>query len=1175
MFYHLDVHTEYSLLNSIFKLNDIKSACNDMGFDGIGVNDFNTMHKAYTFQNICKKGSIPIKRAQGIKFLVKGMFEDTYYTLLLYAKSTKGYKNLVKLSTIANSGNKEVAHLCYSDFERYSEDLICLSGGNTGELFALILKDDAENAYTFAKWCKDTFKEFYVELVNHSIKDEKTVNKSSLLRGIVETFDFPTVACNEVFYWKKEHAEHRNLGISMNPNPEDLDYTSHYVAWSNEFYLKSEKEMKKAFKDILPIYTDCFKNTEVIFNKCKDLEIVPEKVLPEFPIPDGYTNVSYFKKLVYEGFEKRFKDVLKTQEEIDAYKERLNYEVDTIIKMGFVDYHMIVQDFINWAKDGEVCKHPEIYFPKKYFPDYSKLQEFCYKKDFPIIMGPGRGSAAGSLVCYCLYITDRDPIANKLLFERFLNIERISMPDIDVDVPNAYRGLVVQYLQNKYGFSQVSQIATFQTLKVRSILKNVGKQLGIAYSVTDEWSKNVPSTILVSKTKSDGTVEEVEKPVELVSELRNIEYFKEKLLKEEDMVNVFRYAEVLEGLPISTGKHAAGCVICSRPIDDVVPLMEVEGVMVTQCEKHDVEDLGLLKMDLLGLLNLDIISKTFSLIKEYQGVSLSIDKIPENDPKTFELFQRGDTANVFQFDGFGMRNLLKRIKPTNNEHLNAACALYRPGPMQFIDDYIAGRQNPSKINYPHESFKEVTEDTFGILVYQEQIMMLVQKMAGFSLGEADILRRGIGKKEEKLLLENRKKFVEGGIKTSHLSEEKLNEIYDIICKFASYGFNRSHSCAYAWISYLCGYLKAHYPVEYMAAILTLYSKKTEKLAATISEVKNMKIPLLPPVFGESQKDFSIETLEDGTRAIRFSYNAIRGVGDDIAEVLASLQGAGSFMELITSMPPAILKKDVVCNLINSGVFDEYGTRKGLNSFYAAYTDDIKLMAKLNKNKIPMFMPLEYSTPDDYFTEYSSIDRVNKERHCLECSLSGHPVESVRNIIGVKENLLNYINRDIELNQKQTVKILGMLKNPRNIKTKKHDDMMTCMIEDEVWHVDGVMFPKFFKKQKDNIIEDVPVLLTGYFQFEFDDAIQEEKVSFVIQTIEKIKTSSATVYIQAFPGLDKMLDKLKRHNGVSKVCIIDLENCSIKKEDFFVDLNAEAKAILSKANTICKIVNNTN
>lgn len=1173
MFYHLDVHTEYSLLNSIFKLEDIKKSCNEEGFDGVGVCDFSTLHKAYTFQNICKKGTA-IKRAQGIKFVVKGMFLEGFYTILLYAKNEKGYKNLVKLSTIANSGNKPFAYLNYEDLLRYNSDLICLSGGNTSELFALILQEKASDAYSLVAWCCKFFKEYYIELTNHFIEDEKKVNESQLLHSLVRTFNLPTVACNDVFYWKREHAEHRALALSMNPNPEGIDYTSAYVPWSNEFYFKTEDEMREAFKDILPIYSDCFDNTAKIFEECKDLEIVPEKVLPEFPIPDGFTNVSYFKKLVYEGFEKRFGTEWESEEKKEIYLQRLEYEVNTIIKMGFVDYHMIVQDFINWAKDGEVYKHPEIYFPREYFADYSKIDDCCTKKNFPIIMGPGRGSAAGSLVCYCLFITDRDPIANKLLFERFLNIERISMPDIDVDVPNAYRGLVVQYLQNKYGFSRVSQIATFQTLKVRSILKNVGKQLGISYSTTDEWTKAVPNTILAKKIKSDGTVEEVEKPIELVSELRSVEYFKDKLLKDKELSDVFRYAEVLEGLPISTGKHAAGCVICSRPIDDVVPLMEVEGVMVTQCEKHDVEDLGLLKMDLLGLLNLDIISKTFSLIKEYQGVSLSIDKIPEGDPDTFALFQRGDTANVFQFDGFGMRKLLKKIKPTNNEHLNAACALYRPGPMQFIDDYIKGRQNPEAIQYPHESFKEVTEDTFGILVYQEQVMQLVQKMAGFSLGEADILRRGIGKKEEKLLLENRKKFVEGGLKTSKLPEEKLNEIYDIICKFASYGFNRSHSCAYAWISYLCGYLKAHYPVEYMAAILTLYSKKTDKLAATISEVKNMRIPLLPPKFGESQKDFSIETLEDGTRAIRYSYNAIRGVGDDIADVLQSLKNKDNFVELITNFPPEILKKDVVVNLIDSGALDQYGTRKGMNLIYSTYSDDIKLVSKLNQKQTYLFLPSSITPLDGTGSEYSFIEKVNKERHCLECSLSGHPVESVRGLVKCNGSILDYTSKQIEVTPKEKVEIVGVLKNVRTIKTKKnHEDMATFMVEDEFWHVDGVMFPKNYRKQKENLIEDTPVIIKGSFQFESDETIQEEKVSFLVDEVKIISINRSTLYIEQEEDTDALLKKIQKYNGVSKVCVIDTNKNTIQKKDFYININDDIRNILKESSLKYIIVNN--
>lgn len=1153
-FIHLDVHTEYSLLNSIFKVKDIKQACLDNGFDGVGINDFNTLHKPYTIQQYFEKDPA-ITRAQGVKFTIKGKYLDGFYTLLLYAKNYDGFLELVRLSTLANSGNKEFAHITYEDLKK-SPDIICLSGGETGELFHLLLADKIDEAVELAMDCRRLYgiDNYYIELTNHFTKDEQKVLDSKGLRKLYLEVGIPTVACNDVFYWKKKHAEHRDIGFGMNPNPAGLEYTARYVQYNDEFYFKTADEMQEAFKDILKQFPDCFKNTRIIYDQCCDLEITPQPVLPEFPIQDGFTTESYFDFLVHEGFKKR-KPSFDPSIPLEEYEKRLKMEMDVIKQMGFVDYHMIVQDFINWAKDDKVYEHPERYFPRAYFPDYSELDEVCYEKDFPIIVGPGRGSAAGSLVCYCLSITDRDPLANKLLFERFLNPERISMPDIDIDLPNQHRHYIVQYLQNKYGFNNVSQIATFQTLGVRSIIKNVGKKLSIPYAVTDELSKNIPDTILVTKTSKDGTVETKSKPVELLSELKDIDYFKDRLRGNESLQELFRYGEVLEGLPISTGKHAAGCIICRVPISSFVPLMEVDGVMVTQYEKHDAEDIGLLKMDLLGLLNLDIIGKTFELIEQREGIHLTINDIPENDPKTFELFQNADTRNVFQFEGAGMRNLLKKIHPTSNEHLNAACALYRPGPMQFIDEYLEGRKNPDKIKYPHESFKEVTEDTYGILVYQEQIMMLVQKMAGFTLGEADILRRGIGKKEEKLILENRKKFVEGGIKTSGLSEELLNEIYDIICKFASYGFNRSHSCAYAWVSYICGYLKANYPVYYMAACLTMYSEKADKLASALVETKRMGINILPPEIGKSKADFSIE--EDNT--IRFSYNGIKGIGEDIAEALEPLPATDSFYEYLLQIPHELTRMDKIKFLIHSGAFDQYGFRKDLCNALDTNMDTIRYIQYLKKQGIVPMLDSKSLAPIEQTHEYSTIEKITLEKQRLQISLSGHVLDSVRGYADVDMTLPEFFDPDLN-NGTESKKVLVIIKSCRITQTKsRHQDMAFVNLEDEFLDSEGVIFPKNYEFLSGNIPINTPVVIEAKLDR------KEENPTMIVEDITPLNVENTTLYLEDTENTRKYLPRFTAFNGVSQVILVNTKNPGITVADFTVRVCDELFTFLDNRN----------
>ena len=1146
-FVHLDVHTEYSLLNSIFKLEDIKKACIEQDFIGVGANDFNTLHKPFTFQKIMYKEP-HLDRLVGVKFIVRGKYLDSFFTLLLYAKTYEGYLNLVKLSTIANSGGKPFPYIEYSDLYDYRQDLLCMTGGETGELFHLILNEEEEDAESFISFLSGLFGEedLFIELTNHFTQDEKKVNHSVFLKNIVFQKKLQTVACNDVFYWKKEHGEHRDIGFGMNPNPEGIEYSARYVMYNHEFYFKSREEMLEAFKDILPLYPDCFENTMKIFNRCCGVKLKPQKVLPEFPIPDGYTRDSFFEHLVKEGLEKRqAAGQLDASIPYDSYLERLEYEISVIRQMGFVDYHMIVQDFINWAKDEKVHEHPERYFPTAYFPDYSKLDPVCIKKDFPIIVGPGRGSAAGSLVCYCLSITDIDPLANKLLFERFLNPERISMPDIDIDLPNRHRHYVVEYLQNKYGYDNVSQIATFQTLGVRSIIKSVGKKLGLPYAVTDNLTKNVPSSIVKEVVKEDGTRELVEKPVELLSELEDVEFFSSQIASDESLRELFRFGKVLEGLPISTGKHAAGCIICAVPIDSFVPLMEVDGVMVTQYEKHDAEDIGLLKMDLLGLLNLDIIEKSFEFIEHRYHKHLSIGSIPKGDKKTFELFQRGDTGNVFQFEGSGMRRLLQKIHPTENEHLNAACALYRPGPMQFIDLYLAGRQNPGAIHYPHESFKEVTEDTYGILVYQEQVMQLVQKMSGFTLGEADILRRGIGKKEEKLILENRRKFVEGGVRTSHLSEKKLDEIYDTICKFASYGFNRSHSCAYAWISYICGYLKANFPVCYMAACLTLYSEKAEKLESALIETRRMGIPIEAPDIRYSQKEFSIEPHEDGDH-IRFSFEGIKGIGEELAGALEKIDDYDSFFACLTALPARQIRIDKIKYLIYAGVFDCFGPRKALVEEVDTYADSLKMMIQIRDAGVANFLSL-YRFPDIAGqAEYPLYDRIGLEKGRIQIALSGHPVSAVRPL--VEDPRLKMIPELAGAKEEdgEDIHILAILRDVHVIKTKKkHEDMAFLQIEDEFGEIEGVLFPGAYRTCGQRAVVDTPVILSGRCQ------IEEDKESFIVSDIRAVRLDDTVLYIRSCARARKLIPELRQKNGATPVVFIDTVHKKIEELDFCV------------------------
>lgn len=693
-FVHLNVKSCFTFMNSILKLNEaiVKTSKNNQSH--LAICDVNTMHTFYDFQNGCNddkhvlKGNKPIEHIFGVNFLVKSRYmQDEFYLLNLIAKDEVGYRNLIELSTKAKTNKEQFAWIEYSDIERYHDGLFCLTGGSSGEIFALVVQNKENEALELLNYLHKLFKSsLYLEVMNHDIKDEVKFLESGFIEKAMEMDIYP-VATNDVHYLNKKDAQYRALAVDMNSELSNLKanetdwihrYAARYVDYNDEFYLKTEKQMEDAFKKYLPKYPQILSITQDIANQCHALVPVTKEI-PVFPKPDGYTDASYLEKLMWEGFEKRFPDDSFFAEGYTRkdYEDRLKYEYDVICQMGFPGYMLIVQDYINFAKDDKVYEHPEIYFPTNIFKDYSQISERILKKDFKIMVGPGRGSGAGSLLAYVTGITSLDPIEKGLLFERFLNPERVSMPDIDTDFPNQYRYLIVDYVQNKYGFDHVSQIVTYNMLGVKSIIKNVGKALGIPYAVTDELSKNVPQSIRVKTYLDDGEEEEKEKKVETLEELKTIDYYKNKIKSDEDVKKLFQIGSLFDGLPSSTGRHACGVIIGATPLKNLCPLMEVDGVLVTQFEKKAIEAIGGLKMDFLGLITLDIEMETLRLIQDVHGVDVELESIPTDDAKTFELFQKGQTAKVFQLESQGMRNLLKRMRPTEFGHINSILALYR------------------------------------------------------------------------------------------------------------------------------------------------------------------------------------------------------------------------------------------------------------------------------------------------------------------------------------------------------------------------------------------------------------------------------------------------------------------------------------------------------------------
>lgn len=1158
MFTHLNIKTEYSMLNSIAKIDGLIEKAKRNNMKALAITDINNMHIVYNFEEKCKKAGL--KPILGVNLVVK--YDNNYKLLGLLAKNEQGYKKITKIVTETNVGEKSFPYIEFNNLKKIkSNDIYCMTGGVSGQLNSLV----SSGLFYDADKLLDEYTNIFgknnviIEISLHGIQSEKDFINSNWLQSKILNDGYMYVATNDIYYLNKEHALHRSIGLSMNPNPDGIDEYSNYVDYNSEFYFKTEKEMEKVFSAYLHKYPDLLTNSEKIVNQC-NAQVPVERALPEFPLPNGFSSEQYLYKLVWEGFKEKFpnESAIDNRFTLEDYKERLEHEFDTIVKMGFVDYFLIVQDFINWSKDTEVYKHPEVYFPHI---ELSKVSKMCIEKNFEIKVGPGRGSAAGSLLAYCLKITNLDPMKYDLLFERFLNPERVSMPDVDIDFSNRDREKVVEYVQNKYGYSHVAQIVTFQKLKLKSIIKKVAKSYGIPYSKTDEMTKMIPGKICVSTEKEDGTIEIVEKEPELLCEIENIDYFSNLINKDDDIKLVFKMGKVLEGLPSTTGKHAAGVIIGRQPLQSYLPLMEVDGVLVTQFEKKASESIGLLKMDFLGLQTLDIIQETEELVKENYNQIIHINDISIEDEKTFEIFQKGNTGRVFQFEGAGMKNLLKQMHPTSLEHLNAACALYRPGPMDYIPNYIEGRKFPNKIDYPHELFKEVAEETFGILVYQEQIMQLVQKMAGFSLGEADILRRGISKKEKDYLDKARKQFVDG-CKKINVAEETSSKIYDTIELFAEYGFNKSHSCAYSYVSYQTGWLKAHFPEAFMAANLTVAAQNKDKVAAILSECKKMQIEVLPPDINKSEDKFTLEN-KNGKMCIRFGFNAIQDVGEQFAKQCSrkNKKSLTSFQEFLNELNISQLRKDTLTFMINSGAFDNYGTRLALNKELENLLEYEKAKKRINLLGYKFVLSLPTNNYFDGY-EYPLDKLVSNEKEAIHFSLSGHILDGYRNLYQEKTAIA-----DMKIDQSyydSYVSVLGIIKNIKQITTKKGSQMAFLSLEDETGELEGVIFPKDFEKIKNNYLKfvNLPVIFDGKLQHENKDG--EDKFSLIISSI-KIIDSPTKVYIHNNSNINKeFVEKLSSNNGISEVIVVDTQRTKIRILPFKINLE-KSKVILKEYN----------
>ncbi|MSU60361.1 MAG: DNA polymerase III subunit alpha [Candidatus Staskawiczbacteria bacterium] len=1032
-FVHLHTHSHYSLLDGLPKIPELLDYVKELGMDSVALTDHGVLYGAVEFYKEAK--------ARGVKPIIgcevyvayekmtdkRPNIDSKSYHMILLAKNPTGYQNLVKLVTAAHlEGYYYKPRIDDELLEKHAEGLIgtsaCLNGKIPKMLLANRLDEAEALARKYSKWFgKDSF---YLELQYHkNIPDQQTLNKRII--ELAKKTGLPLIATNDIHYLRPEDADAQDILMLINtgadPNdPERLSLKDIDVS------MKPPEEMAEIFKDTPEAIT----NTQKIADMC-DFSFELGKVqLPKFEVPDGKTAEAYLTELCEIGLEKRY-----GKEVTPQMRERMDYELSVINKTGFAGYILIVQDFVNWAKNNR------------------------------IVVGPGRGSAGGSLVCYLTQITNVDPLKHDLLFERFLNPERISMPDIDMDFTDRRRDEVIKYVGEKYGHDHVAQIITFGTMAARAVLRDVGRALQYPYSYCDVLAKMVPFGMDLTET------------MEKVAE------FKTLYKNDVQATKLIDLAMKLEGVARHASTHACGVVISASPLTDSVPLQHPPGqdeAIVTQYEMHSIEDLGLLKMDFLGLKNLTIIEDTLARIFVIRNEKIDIDKIPFDDKKTYKLLQDAITTSVFQLESDGMKRYLKELKPTEFEDIVAMVALYRPGPMQFIPDYIERKHGRQKINYILPALEPLLKNTQGIMIYQEQLMKLAQEIAGFTLGEADVLRKAVGKKIKELLDKQETKFIEGVVKKG-TSKKIAQELWQWILPFAAYGFNKSHSAAYATIAYQTAYLKAHYPVEFMASVLTSEKADVERIALLIEECKKMDIEVLPPNINESLKNF---TVVPGEQKIRFGLLAIKNVGENIIDTVGTeVKTNGRFTSIsdfIHRVASKDLNKKSMEALIKAGAFDEFAERNQLLQNLEKLLEIARENQKTkNSGQIGLFASSSVVINSEIKMEAAvpakMLEKLTWEKELLGLYVSSHPLNSFKKLFEQKTTALIKIDKAM-VNKK--VIVGGLINNVKKIITKTGKPMLFMKLEDLTAKTEVVVFPNLMEKNPMALQENKIVFIAG-------------------------------------------------------------------------------------------------
>ena len=1075
-FVHLHVHTEYSLLDGSNKIKEYVARVKELGMNSAAITDHGVMYGVIDFYREA--------RAQGIKpilgcevYVAPGSRfdkeaaggEDRYYHLVLLAENNQGYQNLMKIvSTGFVEGFYYKPRVDKKVLRKYHEGIICTSACLAGEVQKYIQRGMYEEACRSAKEYEEIFGKgnFFLELQDHGLPEQKQVNQA-LLRMSRE-LGIELVATNDIHYTYAEDVKPHDILLCLQTGKR-LSDEDRMRYEGGQYYVKSPEEMARLF----PYALQALENTQKIADRCNvEIEFGVTK-LPKYDVPEGYTSWEYLNKMCWDGFAERYPD------DDGHLKDQLTYELSIIQKMGYVDYFLIVWDFIKYARDHGIA------------------------------VGPGRGSAAGSLVSYTLGITNIDPAKYQLLFERFLNPERVSMPDIDVDFCFERRQEVIDYVVRKYGKDRVAQIVTFGTLAARGVLRDVGRVMDLPYAFVDSIAKMVPQELNIT----------LDKALQMNPEFRNLYETNEQVKELVDM------SKRLEGLPRHTSMHAAGVVISQKAVDAYVPLSRAsDGSVTTQFTMTTLEELGLLKMDFLGLRTLTVIQNAVQMAETSNGVKIDIDHIDYDDKAVLDSLGTGKTDGVFQLESAGMKNFMKELKPQSLEDIIAGISLYRPGPMDFIPQYIRGKNNPDSITYDCPELESILEPTYGCIVYQEQVMQIVQKLAGYTLGRADLVRRAMSKKKAAVMQQERQNFVYGneaehvpGCISNGIPEKVANKIYDDMIDFAKYAFNKSHAAAYAVVAYQTAWLKYYYPVEFMAALMTSVIDNSTKVSEYILVCRQMGIQILAPDINESVGVFSVS---DG--AIRYGLNAIKSVGKPvIEELIREREAGGPFKDLadfIDRTSGKEVNKRTVENFIKAGAFDSFGAnRRQMMMIYGQMMDDAA--QKKKKDFAGQMSLFDFAAEEDKasfkvkipdVSEYSKEDLLAFEKEVLGFYISGHPLEEYEE---QWKNGISHVTTDflpVEEGELPKVHdgeraIVGGMITAKTMKATKTNKMMAFLnVEDLVGNVEVIVFPRDYEKNAALLNVDSKVFVSGRISAEEDKAsklILEKIVPFAVASKE--------------------------------------------------------------------------